>query len=101
METLLTFEDAIALIKVKGMVTTDNVHLFQEKLDDVKNSDSKTLHLDFLSCQIICSTGIGKLLMFCKEFIPKGGKVEIVKCSASVYELFTTIKLDQIMPISQ
>ena len=101
LETILTLEEKKGLLKIKGMIVTENAHQFQQNLDEIKNSECRDLALDFSACRIICSTGISKLMMFCNEFAAMSGKVEIVSCSSGVYELFTTIKLDQIMPITQ
>jgi len=101
LDLTLTYEKNRALLKIAGMITTENAQLLHEKFSEVLQSGVNSLDIDFSLCRIICSTGIGKLMMFSKEFTPKGGKVQIVKCSTNVYDLFTTIKLDQIMPITQ
>ncbi len=96
----LIYEEKRALMKIDGVVTTENAYLFQEKLDEVLKSDLKKLDLDFSACRIISSTGIGKLLLFYKDYISKNGEVEIIKCSPGVYDLFSTIKLNQLMTIN-
>jgi anti-anti-sigma factor len=101
MEVILNYYSNKATIKVIGMITTENAYMFQEKLDEVKKSKANLLELDFSSCRIICSTGIGKLMVFYKDFTSIDGKVEIISCSTTVYELFTTIKLNQIINISK
>jgi len=100
MELILTFEGKQAFLKIVGMLVTENAHELHEKLKEVLQSDAIDLFLDFSACRLICSKGIGKLIVFCKEFEPRGGKVEIVKCSQNVYDLFKTIKFDQIMTIN-
>lgn len=100
MDIELSFEEKKAIIKIDGVVTTENAYMFQEKLDEVLKSDAKRLEIDFSACRIISSTGIGKLLLFYKDFIAKNGEVEIVKCSPGVYDLFSTIKLNQLMTIN-
>lgn len=100
MDIQLNFQGKKAVITIEGVITTENAYLFQEKLSEVQNSEVTKLELDFSACRIISSTGIGKLLLFYKDFIAKNGEVEIVKCSPGVYELFTTIKLNQLMTIS-
>ena len=96
----LTITDGVALIKVEGIITVDNASVFQQKLDEVKNSEVMKLEIDFSKCQTISSVGIGKLLMFHKDFHPKNRKIEIVKCSLPIYELFMTIKLNQLIAIN-
>jgi anti-anti-sigma factor len=100
MEIFLDFIDNKALFKVQGAVSSDNVFALQEKLDEVLKSDVKLLEMDLAACKSMCSSGIGKILYFFKDFQEKGGEFEIVKCSPSIYELFTTIKLNQLFTIN-
>jgi len=88
------------LIEVEIAITSDNAYLFQEKLDEVLKKDVKKLEVDFSACKIICSTGIAQLIKFSKDISTKGGTVEVVRCSVPVYDLFTTIKLSQLIPIN-
>jgi len=101
MELILTIEGKVATLKIVGMIITENAYQLQEKLDEVLASEALDLHLDFSACRLICSKGIGRLIVFVKDYDVRGGKVEIVKCSQSVYELFKTIKFDSIMSITQ
>ena len=100
MEITLTFEEHRALIVVDIAITSDNAYLFQKKLEEVLKSDMRRLEIDFSACKIICSTGIGQLIKFYKDFSVKKGEVEVIRCSVPVYDLFTTIKLSQLIPIN-
>ena len=109
MEILLTHNDEIALLKVIGAITADNVNIFQEKLDEILQGDSKKLEIDFSECNTINSIGIGKILTFYKDFTERKGsethasslrEVEIIKCSTTIFDLFMTIKLNQLISIS-
>jgi|SRR5690554_753834 anti-sigma B factor antagonist len=100
MDLNLEFTDNKAVMKIEGAVTSENVFFLQEKLNEVLNSDKKLLEMDLSACKSMCSSGIGKILYFYKDFQEKGGVLEIVKCSPSIYELFTTIKLNQLFTIN-
>ena len=100
MEILCTINDQIAYLKINGSITNENHQLLQEKLDEVLESKAKKLEIDFVECHTINSMGIGKLISFYKDFSEKGNEVEIVKCSAHIYELFMSIKLNQLISIS-
>ncbi len=100
MELVLEFEGKKAKIKVEGSITSDNAYIFKDKLSEVLDSDATLLELDLSACKNISSSGIGKLLIFYKEFMTRDGKIEIVKSSPIVYELLTTIKLDQLFSIN-
>jgi anti-sigma B factor antagonist len=100
MDLNLEFIDNKAVMKIEGAVTSENVFFLQEKLSEVLNSEAKLLEMDLSACKSMCSSGIGKILYFYKDFQEKGGVLEIVKCSPSIYELFTTIKLNQLFTIN-
>lgn len=74
--------------------------MLQEKLTEVLNSEATLLELDLLDCRNISSTGIGKIVLFYKDFITKGGEIEVVRSSNSVYELFSMLKLNQLFTVN-
>jgi anti-anti-sigma factor len=96
----LTFSGNIAAMKIDGILNSENAHLLQEKLTEVMQSDATLLELDLLDCRNISSTGIGKILLFYKDFISKGGDIEVVRSSNSVYELFSMLKLNQLFTVN-
>lgn len=100
MDISLQFLDSKALMKISGAVTSEDVFELQDKLNEVLNSEIKKLDMDLSSCRSMCSSGIGKILYFYKSFQEAGGEFEIVKSSPSIYELFTTIKLNQLFNIN-
>lgn len=91
----LNFNEKVASMKIDGILNSENAHLLQEKLSEVMKSDALLLELDLFDCRNISSTGIGKILLFYKDFISRGGEIEVVRSSNSVYELFTMLKLNQ------
>ncbi|HOD54077.1 MAG TPA: STAS domain-containing protein, partial [Candidatus Cloacimonadota bacterium] len=68
MEITLNFNEKTALMKVDGIITSDNSYIFQEKLAEVLKSDVKKLDIDLSACRNMSSIGIGKLLLFYKDF---------------------------------
>ncbi len=96
----LTISGNIAAMKIDGILNSENAHVLQEKLSEVMQSEAKVLELDLLDCRNISSTGIGKILLFYKDFISKGGDIEVVRSSNSVYELFTMLKLNQLFTVN-
>ena len=100
MDLTLEFKKDKALMKIEGAVSSENVFALQEKLNEVLNSNVKLLEMDLSACKSMCSSGIGKILYFYKDFQEQDGVLEIVKCSPSIYELFTTIKLNQLFTIN-
>ncbi|MBP7310539.1 MAG: STAS domain-containing protein [Candidatus Cloacimonetes bacterium] len=96
----LSFKNNVALLKIDGILNSENAHLLQAKLSDVLASDAKVLELDLFDCRNISSTGIGKILLFYKDFISNGGEIEVVRSSNSVYELFSMLKLNQLFTVN-
>jgi len=96
----LTFSENIATMKIDGILNSENAHILQEKLSEVMQSNATLLELDLLDCRNISSTGIGKILLFYKDFISKGGEIEVVRSSNSVYELFSMLKLNQLFTVN-
>ena len=73
MDIDLKVPDNRALLSVRGSLNSDNAPQLQEKLNEVLKSNIKYLDIDFFECDNISSTAIGKLLLFYKDFISKGG----------------------------
>ncbi|HNV61660.1 MAG TPA: STAS domain-containing protein [Candidatus Cloacimonas acidaminovorans] len=96
----LSLDGKVAKMKIDGILNSENAYLLQEKLTEVLNSDATLLELDLLDCRNISSTGIGKILLFYKDFITKGGEIEVVRSSNSVYELFSMLKLNQLFTVN-
>ncbi|CAO81456.1 STAS domain-containing protein [Candidatus Cloacimonas acidaminovorans] len=96
----LSLDGKVAKMKIDGILNSKNAYLLQEKLTEVLNSDATLLELDLLDCRNISSTGIGKILLFYKDFITKGGEIEVVRSSNSVYELFSMLKLNQLFTVN-
>ncbi|MCB5250198.1 MAG: STAS domain-containing protein [Candidatus Cloacimonadales bacterium] len=100
MDITIDIEGKTALMKVNGVISSDNAYLFQEKLNEVLDSKATKLEMDLSGCRNMSSIGIGKLLIFYKDFMNREGEVDIIKSSPAVYDLFTTIKLNQLISIS-
>jgi len=100
MDINLRFQTDKAVMKIDGIVTSENAYMLQQKLNEVLDSGLKKLEVDLSACRNISSTGIGKILLFYKDYMNKNGELEIVKSSQSVYELLTTIKLNQLFTIN-
>ncbi len=96
----LSIKGDLAQMRIDGILNSENAHLLQERLNEVLKSDAILLELDLFDCRNISSTGIGKILMFYKDFIGKGGEIEVVRCSQPVYELFSMLKLNQLFTVN-
>jgi len=100
MEIDLKTKNNVATMRIEGILNSENAHVLQEKLEEVLASDATLLELDLFDCRNISSTGIGKILLFYKDFIGKGGEIEVIRSSNSVYELFAMLKLNQLFTVN-
>jgi anti-anti-sigma factor len=100
MDIQTKYKDKTAYMKVDGIINSENAYVFQDELQKVLKSNAKVLEIDLSECRNISSTGIGRLLLFYKEFMTRSGEIEIVKCSPTIYELFTMIKLNQLFSVN-
>lgn len=96
----LRVNEGIATIKVEGILNSENAYILQERLNEVLASDAKVLELDFFDCRGVSSSGIGKILLFYKDFIGRGGEIEVTRCSNTVYELFSMLKINQLFTVN-
>ncbi len=96
----LAINGNVASMKIEGILNSENAHVLQEKLSEVVASKVTLLELDLFDCRNISSTGIGKILLFYKDFISRGGEIEVIRSSNSVYELFSMLKLNQLFTVN-
>lgn len=96
----LTFSGDRALMVVDGFLNSENATVLQEKLNEVLSSQARFLDIDLFECKNISSTGIGKLLLFYKDFIGKGGEIEVIRSSDSIFELFNMLKLNHLFIVN-
>lgn len=96
----LKIDKNVASMRIEGILNSENAHVLQEKLEEVLASGVTLLEFDLFECKNISSTGIGKILLFYKDFIGKGGEIEVIRSSNSVYELFSMLKLNQLFTVN-
>ena len=96
----LSFNGNVASMKIDGILNSENAHVLQENLSAVLKSDALLLELALFDCRNISSTGIGKILLFSKDFIGKGGEIEVTRSSNSVYELLSMLKINQLFTVN-
>ncbi|MCB5224400.1 MAG: STAS domain-containing protein [Candidatus Cloacimonadaceae bacterium] len=96
----LSFSGDRALMTVEGYLNSENADNFQKKLNEVLDSQARYLDIDLFECKNISSIGIGKLLLFYKDFVGKGGELEVIRSSEPIFELFNTLKLNQLFLVN-
>lgn len=96
----LSYSGDRALMTVEGFLNSENAENFQKRLNEVLDSQARYLDIDLFECKNISSIGIGKLLLFYKDFVGKGGELEVIRSSEPIFELFNTLKLNQLFIVN-
>ena len=99
MNVKLTVEGLKTLMEVSGSVDIPGAEYLKKSLTKVLESDSTENVIDFREVSFIGSSGIGKLLLFYKNFTAKGGKISIINMNKEITMLFKAIKLDKLFNI--
>jgi len=96
----LSYSGDRALMTVEGFLNSENAENFQKRLNEVLDSGARFLDIDLFECKNISSIGIGKLLLFYKDFVGKGGELEVIRSSEPIFELFNTLTLNQLFIVN-
>ena len=99
MDVKMTVESNETLMAVSGSVDIPGAERLKKSLTKVLESESKEITIDFEEVNFIGSSGIGKLLLFYKNFTAKGGRIKIINLNKEITMLFKAIKLDKLFNI--
>lgn len=84
---------------LSGSIDIPGAETLKKNLNDVLTGQAIEVVFDFKDVNFIGSSGIGKLLLFYKNFTSKGGKVQIINLNNEIQALFRAIKLDKLFSI--
>jgi anti-sigma B factor antagonist len=84
---------------VSGRIDALGAEQLKKSLSSVLAGDSLDLTIDFAGVNFIGSSGIGKLLLFQKDFVAQGGRASIVNVNSEITMLFRDAKLDKLFNI--
>jgi anti-sigma B factor antagonist len=101
MEFRLAHKDEAVMISIIGAVDNDNSNELKNQFQDLLGHDFTEAIFDLTHVPFITSSGIGKILIFYKNVVANGKKMRIKGINDNLYELFRSIKLDQLFPIEQ
>ena len=99
MNIKVTQEGNKTIMFLSGSIDIPGAESLKKSLTQVLEGDSKEITIDFKEVNFIGSSGIGKLLIFYKNFTSKGGKIYIENLSKEIKALFRAIKLDKLFNI--
>jgi len=100
MNIKITKEADKTVVYLSGSIDIPGAENLKKTLAEILDDESVTdVSIDFEGVNFIGSSGIGKLLLFYKNFTSKGGKVRIVNLNKEITALFKAIKLDKLFNI--
>ncbi|MCP5047636.1 MAG: STAS domain-containing protein [bacterium] len=94
-----TIDGQKTLLEISGSVDIPGAEYLKKSLSKVLESDATETTIDFREVSFIGSSGIGKLLLFYKNFTARGGKISIINLNKEITMLFKAIKLDKLFNI--
>lgn len=99
MHVKITVDGKKTHMGVSGSIDIPGAERLKKSLTQVLDSDAEEVTIDFEEVNFIGSSGIGKLLLFYKNFTSKGGRISIINLNKEITMLFKAIKLDKLFNI--
>lgn len=99
MNVKVTEEGSKTIMFLSGSIDIPGAENLKKFLTKILESDCGEIVLDFKEVNFIGSSGIGKLLIFYKNFTAKGGSIHIENLNKEIKALFRAIKLDKLFNI--
>ena len=100
MNIKINHEGEKAIVFLSGSIDIPGAESLKKSLTQIlENEEAKEVSIDFEGVNFIGSSGIGKLLLFYKNFTSKGGRVRIINLNKEITALFKAIKLDKLFNI--
>jgi anti-anti-sigma factor len=100
MEIDVTTNNRTVKLIIKGNIDEQGADVLKQNFMNLNKSLIDHVVIDMKNVNHIGSAGIGKLLLFYKDFAIKGGKITVDNVSRSLYDLFKMVKLDTLMKIN-
>jgi anti-anti-sigma factor len=88
-------------IEIIGPIDNETAEELKDQFREILEEDFKEAIIDLSFVPFITSSGIGKFLLFYKMIISSGRSVKIKGISENLYDLFRSIKLDQLFSIQK
>ncbi len=101
MELNIMQQNGTLNISIIGAVDNSGAEELKEYFQEILEKDFKEAVFDLSFVPFITSSGIGKFLIFYKNVVSQGKKMRIKGINDNLYELFKSIKLDQLFPIEK
>ena len=100
MEIELKTSNRTVKMVIKGNIDEQGANDLKHSFLNLNKSTIDHVIIDMQNVNHVGSAGIGKLLLFYKDFAIKGGKITLDNVSRSLNDLFKVVKLDTLMKIN-
>ena len=88
-------------IEIIGPIDNETAEELKDQFRQILDEDFKEAIIDLSFVPFITSSGIGKFLLFYKKVLSTGRSMKIKGISENLYDLFQSIKLDQLFSIQR
>jgi anti-anti-sigma factor len=88
-----------AQLKISGTIDEHGAETLKQTFYQLNTKSLTEVVIDFEKVSHIGSAGIGKLLLFYKDFAIRGGTIMLENVSKPLFDLFKVVKLDTLMKI--
>ncbi len=100
MNTKIKKEGDVTYLILSGSIDIPGAESLKKTLNQIAEEKPKEVLIDFKEVNFIGSSGIGKLLLFYKNFTTtKDAKVRIANVNKEIKALFKAIKLDKLFNV--
>jgi len=100
MDIDVTQSSQTATLTINGNIDEQGAETLKQSFYKLNVKSLTTVVIDFKNVNHIGSAGIGKLLLFYKDFAISGGKIILDNVSRQLYDLFIVVKLNTLMKIN-
>lgn len=101
MEFRLDQKEEAIWVAIIGAVDNEHAEELKSQFQELLQRDFTEAVFDLTHVPFITSSGIGKFLIFYKNVVSKGKRMRVKGINDNLFELFRSIKLDQLFPIEK
>lgn len=94
-------KDNTLYVTIIGAVDDQNTPTFKDHLLTLVDQPFQEVIFDFSQMQFICSSGIGRLLLFYRKVMSGGRRMRVKGVSDYIHNLFQFTNLDLLFPIEK
>jgi anti-sigma B factor antagonist len=87
------------IVHIKGKVTFEYCHIFQDRLDAIVGEGVRRIVINFKDVPFIDSSGVGEVLRLFKRMKDANGEVVLANPNQKLRDLFEMYRFDQFMKI--